>query len=150
MRWKLSDCQLYRIGNLEYGTRWPEQKMNEITDWASSEIRKSTLKSTKLPSFSMVLNFRKFIPNKDDVLERSWNDHKGRKSMKVTPYAIANMAETAKEFQRAIDSDIWQYLHDAVESNDVFLYKAYQFARQHVGTVPVRESLLRTLEILLK
>jgi hypothetical protein len=121
--------------------------MNEVTNWASNEIRVSTLKSTMLPSFSMVLNFRRFIPNRDDVLERSWNDNKGRKSVKITPYAIAHMAETAREFQEIVDSDIWQHLHDAVSNSDLFLYKAYQFAKQHMESTLVRESLLCVLEI---
>ena len=121
--------------------------MNEVTNWASNEIRVSTLKSTMLPSFSMGLNFRRFIPNRDDVLERSWNDNKGRKSVKITPYAIAHMAETAREFQEIVDSDIWQHLHDAVSNSDLFLYKAYQFAKQHMESTLVRESLLCVLEI---
>ena len=150
VRWKLGDCQLYRIGSLGYSTRWPEPRMNEVTDWASNEIRMSTLKSTMFPSFSMVLRFRKFIPNKDDVLERSWNDNKGRKSVKIAPYAIAHMAETAREFQEVIDGDMWQYLRDTVGKNDRFLCKAYEFAQQHLGAVLVRESLPRILGILLR
>jgi len=119
--------------------------MDEVTDWASNETRVSTLKSTMLPSFSMFLRFRKFVPNKDDVLERSWSDNKGRKSVKITPYAIAHMAEVAREFKEVVDSDIWQYLHDGVRNSDPFLYRAYQFARQHMEAPLVRESLLRLL-----
>jgi hypothetical protein len=115
--------------------------MIELTDWASNEIRVSTLKSTMLPSFSMVLRFRRFIPNKEDVLERSWNDHKGRKSVRIPPYAISHMGEAAREFKEVIDNDIWQYLHDAVENNDKFLYKVYEFARQHLGAPLVGEIL---------
>lgn len=121
--------------------------MNEMTDWASNEIRVSTLKSTMLPSFSMALRFRRFVPNRDDVLERTWNDNKGRKSVKVTPYAIAHMAETAREFQEVIDSDICQHLRDAVKNSDPFLLRAYQFAEQHMESVLVSESLLHVLRI---
>lgn len=105
-----------------------------------------------LPSFRMDLNFREFIPNEDDILERSWvkrswDGHEENKSVKITRYAIANMSETAKQFQKAIDSDIWQCLHDAVK--DGFLYRVYQFARQHLGTELVGE-IPPILEILLK
>jgi len=124
--------------------------MNEVTDWASNEIRVSTLKSTMIPSFNMTLRFRKFIPNKDDVLERSWIDNKGRKSVKITPYAIAHMAETAREFQEAIDGDIWQYLYDTVGKSDRLLYKVYEFAKQHMNVELVRGPLLFVLEILLR
>lgn len=112
--------------------------MNEVTDWASNEIRVSTLKNTMFPSFNMTLRFRKFTPNKDDVLERSWDDNKGKKSV-VTPYAIAHMAEAAKEFQEVVDGDIWQYISDAVRDNDLFLYRAYQFAWQHAEAALVSE-----------
>jgi hypothetical protein len=86
------------------------------------------------------------------MLERSWNDNKGRKSVKITPYAIANMAETAREFQEVIDGDIWQYLYDTVGKSDRLLYKVYEFAQQYMGKEKelVRQSLLRILEILLR
>lgn len=136
-RWKLFNCQLFRIG-LEY------RGIIELTDWASSEIRRSTLKSTTLPSFRMDLDFRKFVPKKDDVLERSWvkrtwGGHEETESVKITPYAIADMTETAKRFQAAVQGDIWQYLHDAVEIKDTFLYEVYEFAKQHLETELVGE-----------
>ena len=70
--------------------------------------------------------------------------------MKITPYAIAHMAETAREFQEAIDGDIWQYLYDTVGKSDRLLYKVYEFAKQHMNVELVRGPLLFVLEILLR
>jgi len=67
--------------------------------------------------------------------------------VKITPYAIAHMAETAREFQEVVDSDIWQHLHDVLKNSDLLLYRTYEFTKQHMESALVCETFLGVLRI---
>ncbi|KAF2189594.1 hypothetical protein K469DRAFT_562001 [Zopfia rhizophila CBS 207.26] len=140
VRWILTDCALYRIADLGYTHRWLDWKMTDISDWESEEIRVSNMRCTLLPSFSIPIKFRRFVPREGDLMRRSWYDNKEKRSISVTPYAIASMSETANELSTVMDEKMFDYLHDAVANTDKFIYNTYAFARQHIKRTTVKEE----------
>ncbi|KAI2470016.1 hypothetical protein F4781DRAFT_197726 [Annulohypoxylon bovei var. microspora] len=95
LRYKITDVKLFKPGNVkgyEWTRRWIENIPDDISQWASMEIKrvKVTEGYTDQP---VELRVRRFIPQEGDKLERSWVHDGARKNVKIPPYAIVNLEE---------------------------------------------------------
>jgi hypothetical protein len=111
--------------------------MTEITEWSDDKIRTSILKSNALPCFSFEVNFRQFTPREGDQLERHWVEGKEKKVVKIPPYAIASMAETAASFLRAVDGTTFECIDEVLSPSHVLVRRTFQMTKQHHLTAPV-------------
>jgi hypothetical protein len=143
----MTDCQLYRLGGLTVTKRWPEWKMVDITDWASSETKSVTICSY-LPGFKFQTQVRKFVPREGDIMEKRWMDGKERKTYKVTPYALANMERSAKDFQKAVDERAYEGYGGIFErdNTDPLIRLTLKMAMEHLKTAQVSFDPRRDLE----
>lgn len=81
MRYRLSECTLYRIGKapgLEFTFRWPVMKLKDISEWSNMETRTIKVISDVCP-IPLELTVRKFVPKLQDSLKKSWMDGKVKK-----------------------------------------------------------------------
>jgi len=111
--------------------------MTEIREWSSDEIRMSVLKSNALPSFNFPIKYRRFVPIEGDQLERTWFENNDKKVIKIPPYAIASMAETAEEFLKAMDKRAFDCIDEVLASADPLVRRTFEMAKQHHWTAPV-------------
>ncbi len=74
-------------------------KMVDVVDWESPDIKTIEV-SAGFCRDSLKLRVRKFVPVDGDMLDRKWVDGQVRKTKRVEPYAIVNMASAAREMQR--------------------------------------------------
>jgi hypothetical protein len=137
VRYILTDCKLYRVSNFGFTKRFPELKMQDITGWASADIRMSILRKANMPGFGIRLKFRKFVPIEGDQLERHWVDGKTKKSAKIEPYAFADMEETAQEFRRVVDETAFEWIDKLLANSDPLIQKTYTMAKQYLFSAPV-------------
>jgi hypothetical protein len=111
--------------------------MQDLTDWASPEIRVSILRKANMPGFGIRLKFRKFIPMEGDQLERRWMDGKTKKSAKIEPYAFADMEGTAQEFRKVMDETAFEWIDKLLTNSDALVQKTFNMAQQYLLTAPV-------------
>lgn len=82
----------------------------------------------------MKVRHRKFVPVAGDKLERKYMDGKVKKTVKVPPYAILDMEETAQDFRRVIDDAAFDCIDGILDQrhSDELICNAYDLARQHL------------------
>ncbi|KAI9710664.1 MAG: hypothetical protein M1820_002497 [Bogoriella megaspora] len=142
LRYKLTECTLYRLGaepGLEYTFRWPTMRLKDISTWASLETRKIKISQDLCPQpFEMTV--RRFVPIKEDKLERTWTDGNVRKSRPVAPYAVVNMTNAAIDLRRYIDSNVMECMDTFLKDKDLLIRETYTAARRHAQNAEVFEE----------
>ncbi|KAI5917058.1 hypothetical protein F4810DRAFT_94259 [Camillea tinctor] len=115
LRWKLTETVLFREGGLDLTARWTGVKVKDINprDWVDSRTRCISI-NLGLCKASMVLSVKKFQPIQGDVTWRDWVDrNENARRTDIEPYALANINQTAKEYQGYVQNNaldaIWEY-----------------------------------------
>jgi len=76
LRYKLTDIRLFREGSYaagrEWSHRWSNNNMENITEWASSELKKIQVTQDYGPT-SLTFTVREFVPIAGDMLDRQWS-----------------------------------------------------------------------------
>ncbi|KAK0736477.1 hypothetical protein B0T21DRAFT_288897 [Apiosordaria backusii] len=153
LRHRLTECTLYRTGKapgLEFTFRWPQMKLKDISDWASTEVR-AILVQSDVCQVPLKLSVRKFIPIPGkDRTERSWVDPNGKdptgrkggvkKYYKTTPYAIVNMANAVHDMKEYISDNVFKCMGYFLRGSDVLVKETYEFARKHMQRVESDEE----------
>ncbi|KAI2470804.1 hypothetical protein F4781DRAFT_429983 [Annulohypoxylon bovei var. microspora] len=134
LRWKLAEVILFRDGGLGLTQRWTGVKMKDLAprDWVGDRVRTITVTigCRKAP---LELSVRKFTPNSTDVTWKCWVDGQGNKiTFDVQPYALANIWETARMYQRYIYQNariaMAEYADDTGHQVDMLVRKTYRAA----------------------
>lgn len=129
LRYKLTDVRLFREGPLatgfEYSHRWPSLKMENITAWASPEIKTICITQDYGNESGMKFKVREFIPMEGDTLVRWWFDGKSKKSVPVSNYAIVDMDAALRAFKQYIISDGPEFFKDVLRNSDRLLWSTY-------------------------
>ncbi|KAF8859195.1 hypothetical protein BDZ45DRAFT_367421 [Acephala macrosclerotiorum] len=144
MRYKLTECTLYRIGKapgLEFTFRWPVMKLKDISDWSDNQIRTIKVMSDVCP-VPLELSVRRFVPHPEDSLQKSWMDGKVLKFKTTTPFAIVNM-NTAKDGMRHyINEHIFVCMEYWLRGRDELILETFKYARTYMQKAPDEEQSL--------
>lgn len=151
LRYKITDVRLYKPGNVpgyEWTRRWTNNFSDPIENWASNETKVIRI-GDGFSNRSVAVRVRKFVPQAGDKLDRSW-DYKGiKKSVSIPPYAIVDLEEAKKAYERHISASMAEAFKSLVPGG--LLYKTYIQALQiyqDPSTHPdVRELLGKTLKL---
>ena len=110
-------------------------RMADVMEWESPEIKFIEV-SHGFCQDPIKLEVRKFVPEDGDVLERKWVDGQVRKTKRVEPYAIVNMARAAQEVRRYIYENVYPCLKTFLEDHDRLVRETYLLAYKQ-STRPV-------------
>ena len=112
----------------------------DITDWRSHKIEIIEVTQMFLHALYFIA-VREFIPLEGDVLEERWTDGDVTKSHPISPYALADMKETAQTMRCFLDSNLITYIEGTIGNMDALLRSTYQMAIVYSQEAPVsRES----------
>ena len=134
MRYKLTECTLYRIGKapgLEFTFRWPVMKLKDISDWSDTRVRTIKVLSDVCP-IPIELSVRKFRPIPEDSLRKSWMDGKTRKFKTTTPYAIVNMNAAKNYLRDYINDNVFVCMDYWLRDRDELIKQTFNFARSYM------------------
>jgi hypothetical protein len=145
LRYKLADVRLFREGSFasghEWSHRWSGQKMENITNWASTNI-KSILVTQDYGDSAIEVKVGQFVPVKGDMLHRQWADGSIIKSVPIPNYAIVDMEEALRAYKDHIVNDGPKYFKSALNFNDRLLWDTYSVAIDYSNTALVRRPYL--------
>ncbi|KAI1461644.1 hypothetical protein F4805DRAFT_240428 [Annulohypoxylon moriforme] len=146
LRYKITDVKLFKPGNVkgyEWTRRWIEGIPDDISQWASMEIRKVKVTEgyTNQP---IELRVRQFIPQEGDRLERSWVHDGTRKNVKIPPYAIVNLEEAKSIYTEYIRQGLPECCKKVLSGKDRLLLATYAAAirASRDPTIDAKESAL--------
>jgi len=137
-RYRITECQLYRTGKgpgLEFTSRWPTPRLDNITEWASLERRIIKVMSNVSPS-PFELTVGEFVPFPADEAARSWLDGTTKKYKETTPYAIVNMSIAMKNMSRYIQNHMDEMIDYCLRDENDLIKMTYEFARNYVRRAP--------------
>ncbi|KDN62222.1 hypothetical protein CSUB01_02451 [Colletotrichum sublineola] len=163
VRRKITECNFFKRGQApgyEWTRRWGNGIVDNINNWASSEVKTIRLWEGYTPADMCVqLHVRKFIPQPGDKLERTWVAKGVKKSVAIPTYAITNLDEAQAAYEDYIKRGVVGCFKSVIESvisvqmgvRDQLIYNTYLKAwelSQSVSTPPdERDLLLQTLEL---
>ncbi|PMD45949.1 hypothetical protein L207DRAFT_418786 [Hyaloscypha variabilis F] len=131
LRYKVTDVRLFRDGSYAAGRdwshRWSSNSMENITHWASSELKSIQVTQDYGPS-ALTFTVRQFIPVKGDMLHRQWSDGAVTKSVAVPNYAIVDMAAALQVHKDFIINEGPHFFKTALDYNDRLLWDTYSTA----------------------
>ncbi|KAI1447687.1 hypothetical protein F5Y02DRAFT_351050 [Annulohypoxylon stygium] len=148
LRYKITDVKLFKPGNVkgyEWTRRWIEGIPDDISQWASMEIKKVKVTEgyTNQP---VELRVRQFIPQEGDKLERSWVHDGARKNVKIPPYAIVNLEEAKSIYTDYIKQGLPECCKKVLSGKDRLLLATYGAAikaSRDPATDPKESALLK-------
>jgi hypothetical protein len=153
MRYKLTEVRLFREGSLavgrEWSHRWSNNKMNNITAWASTEMKKIHVTQDYGPN-AIVFEVREFVPMEGDMLQRQWSDNGVIKSITMPNYAIVDMAAALQAYKEFIVNEGPQFFRSTIDYNDRLLWDTYTMALRFSKNSPLvdeREVLQMVLQL---
>jgi hypothetical protein len=133
VRYKITEIRLFKPGptpEFQWTQRWPNAKLKDISEWASSEIRRIQI-TEGFSSAPLELKVRKFVPKEGDVLERHWwTQDRIKKSMSVPAFAIANVNTARKGYENYICQGGAEIFKGWLKEKDELLVKTYGAAIQ--------------------
>jgi len=102
-------------------------KMIDVVEWESPEIKYIEV-SHGFCQDPIRLEVRMFVPKDGDVLDRKWVDGRHRKTKRVKPYAIVDMAKAAREVRRYIYGNVYPCLVTFLKNHDSLVRDTYLLA----------------------
>lgn len=130
LRYKITDVRLFKPGNVkghEWTRRWTEGIADDISNWASAEIRMLCVTEgySRRP---VKLRVREFIPQDGDKLERSWVHQGTKRSVRIPPYAIVNLDEAKTIYTDHIAAELKECCRNVLTDKHQLLRGTYGFA----------------------
>ncbi|GKT48342.1 SCF E3 ubiquitin ligase complex F-box protein grrA [Colletotrichum spaethianum] len=163
VRRKITECNFFKRGQApgyEWTRRWGNGIVDNINNWASSEVKTIRLWEGYTPvEMCVQLHVREFIPQPGDKLERTWVAKGVKKSVAIPTYAITNLDEAQTAYEDYIKRGVVSCFKSVIESvmgvrmgvQDQLIYTTYLKAwelSQSASTPPEeRDLLLQTLEL---
>lgn len=163
VRRKITECNFFKRGQApgyEWTRRWGNGIVDNINNWASSEVKTIRLWEGYTPvDMCVQLHVREFIPQPGDKLDRTWVAKGVRKSVAIPTYAITNLDEAQAAYEDYIKRGVVGCFKSVIESvmgvrmgvQDQLIYNTYLKAwelSQDTNTPPdERDLLLQTLEL---
>lgn len=131
LRYKLTDIRLFREGSYaagrEWSHRWLSNSMDNIKEWASSELKRIQVTQDYGPS-ALTFTVKQFVPQNGDMLHRQWSDGGVTKSVAIANYAIVDMAAALQEHRNFITAEGSQVFKSVLDYNDRLLWDTYSTA----------------------
>ncbi|OBR15891.1 Tetratricopeptide repeat domain containing protein [Colletotrichum higginsianum IMI 349063] len=163
VRRKITECNFFKRGQApgyEWTRRWGNGIVDNINNWASSEVKTIRLWEGYTPvDMCVQLHVREFIPQPGDKLDRTWVAKGVKKSVAIPTYAITNLDEAQAAYEDYIKRGVVGCFKSVIESvmgvrmgvRDQLIYTTYLKAwelSQDTNTPPdERDLLLQTLEL---
>ncbi|KAF1815431.1 hypothetical protein P152DRAFT_495611 [Eremomyces bilateralis CBS 781.70] len=143
LRYKVTECILYRAGKLGYTSRWQDMKVREITDWESADTQTLVLRNTQelvKDGFQVVL--RPFRAQAGDKLFRSWFDQERGvvKSYSLPAWAVENMHVVKEDFKIYTDKHAFDCITHRLQHSDNLIVRTYNRAKIHLRNAPKTEK----------
>lgn len=144
---------MYKQGQVpgyEWTNRWDESVSDEIKRWASTDVKVIRI-CEGYSEHGMLFKVRKFIPEKGDKLERTW-DYRGTKmSARVPPYALVDMEEGKAICDQYINDNLGSAFKVILGPQNGILMATYQQAmflsQSSTATPNTRLLLQQTLRL---
>lgn len=149
LRLKIVDIKLFKPGQVqgfEWTKRWENSPSgsSEISQWASNETK--VIKVTEgYTGDAVLLKVREFVPQPGDKLARSWVSRGERKSVPIPPYAIVDLAEAERSYNKYIEKGIVECLKRVLGPREKLVWRTYALAlslAQAESTPPAEKALL--------
>jgi hypothetical protein len=159
VRYKITEIRLFKPGqlpHLQWTQRWPDQKLRDISEWASPETRRIQI-TEGFSSVPLGLEVREFVPKEGDVLERHWwTKDRIKKSVPVPAFAIANVNASRKAYHDYINQGGAEFFKGWL-NKDELLIQTYSAAiqaandsstvsNQHIAHSPVLTRIWQSQE----
>lgn len=152
LRYKITDVRLSKPGQVpgyEWTRRWVNNISDPIQQWESEEV-KTIIISDGLTSRNHVeVQVRRFIPQTGDKLERTWDYHGTRMSVKIPPFALIRLDDVKRAYTDYMRISLNDAVFGLLGSPQGLLFQTYQRAITMVMDFSVcpeaRELLNKTL-----
>jgi hypothetical protein len=140
LRTKVTNAiSLYReqkAPNTVWTKRWKDFTIQNITEWASTRVRKIRL-TQGIENTSYELEVREFVPMEGDLMEKFWTVNGVRKAVKVPPYAIIDLEKAAKARLQFVNDNVGIYVTRGIDTSKALLRNTYERAIRHVKEASV-------------
>jgi len=141
VRYKLADVRLFREGSFATGHEWSHRfsgkKMQNITAWASPEI-KTIYVTQDYGGAAIAFNVREFKPVEGDMLHRQWADGDVIKKVPIPNYAVVDMATALQSHKDHIVGDGAKYFTSALKKDDKLVWDTYDTAFRYSNEAKVK------------
>lgn len=142
LRYKITDVRLFTVGHswagFERTRRWKTIALNDITLWASDEIKK--IKVTQgFTSKTLTLEVRKFVPLEGDMIHKTWTVGGVEKKVLFPTYAIVSLQAALESCSRWINDEGPRYFNALLNSDPSYalLRETYSMAIWTSNHTPV-------------
>ncbi|KAI1279149.1 hypothetical protein F5Y07DRAFT_387680 [Xylaria sp. FL0933] len=130
LRYKITDVRLFKPGPVkghEWTRRWVEGVPDDISHWASTDIRKVRV-TEGYTKETVELRVRQFVPQDGDSLERSWVHDGVRRRVRIPAYAIVNLEEAKNAYSAYINNSFVECCKKILFGKDKLLLGTYAAA----------------------
>jgi hypothetical protein len=127
LRYKLTDIQLHKSGQVqgfEWTSRWQDRSTENISSWASSEVRFIQVSQEGMP-VPLRLQVRRFLPQPGDKLKRTWKHGGTVKAADIPPYAIVSLDPVEAQYMAMIEGGLHQCIDSIVDGQPSLLRETY-------------------------
>ena len=138
-RHKIEDASLFRDQDVPwpgFSVRHDSMEIEDIREWASPEI-KSIEVTHRFGKAKYRLELRQFIPQTDDILEKTWTHGSVQRRHPVPPYAIANMKSAAGVLYQYINHGMLEFVNANIDESDKLLRNTFNVAMWWCQHAPV-------------
>jgi hypothetical protein len=117
-REKMSKITLYRHPELGITDRWErDNKLHEVSGWAESRTYRITM-DQGICGKPFPLEVRRFKKQPGDVTYKSYTVNSVSRKVKLPPYALANAADTSKQFLDYVENNALAGLEHVAQNDD--------------------------------
>lgn len=112
---------------LEWSLRWPEGIADDISQWASMEVKTVSVTEgyTNRP---VRLRVRQFVPQEGDKLDRTWMFNGVQRSVRIPAYAILNTDEAQTAYEEHLNTAMEECCRSVVFSKHRLIQMTYAAA----------------------
>ncbi|KAL1877577.1 hypothetical protein VTK73DRAFT_8566 [Phialemonium thermophilum] len=135
MRFRLPSIVLYRPGGLNLTCRWEGTQVKNVDSWADSSTLVIDM-AQGLCRKPMTIRVRRIRPQAGDVLSRFWVHDGECRAQELPPYALADVHETADQFQKYLKEYAFDLLTESVKDSDEYIRYTYSMVDIHYHSLP--------------
>ncbi|KAI0482334.1 hypothetical protein GGR56DRAFT_663312 [Xylariaceae sp. FL0804] len=143
LRYKLTDVKLFKpagqVKGYEWTTRWVEGLADNISQWASPEIRLVEV-SEGYTKQRVTLSVRPFIPQDGDKLDRTWVYNGVMKTARIPAYAISSLDGVKELYDRYIEEGLQECCKSVLSKRDPLLRLTYGMAIKYMADRETNEK----------
>jgi hypothetical protein len=140
LRYKVKDLVFYRdqsSPNPNWTKRWKSMDIDNITQWASEEIKTIEIGANNFGGRTYKVDVREFVPQEGDQLYEVWYHGGELKKYRMPAYALVDLDKATQARKEYVYNNFDLFFEANIDKPEPLFWNTYVMAFHHLKNAPV-------------